>query len=113
MLQDLFVCYLVYVAGEMTVFRRFRVLTGVEGVDQLKGMIRCVQSLAVRPRIVFDDQMAVVTNPHRITGQTGQALDVKQILINAVDGLGFKNDDFTTIRLAEVVGKPVHQKMIP
>ena len=57
--------------------------------------------------------MAVVTNFHRITGQTGQALDVKQILVDAVDGLGFKNDDFTAIGFSEIVGEPVHQKMIP
>ena len=42
LLQDLLVGFLVYMAGEMTVPRRFRVLTDVERVNQLKGMICCV-----------------------------------------------------------------------
>ena len=60
-------------------------------------MICCVQAVAV------DDQVAIVTNSQRFTGQPDEAFDVKQILIDPVDAFGFKDYYLPTIRLAEVV----------
>ena len=66
----------------------------------------------VKPFVV-DDQMAIVPNLNFFVGQPDQALDVEQVLLKAFDGFCFKNDDLSTVGLAEIIGQPVDQQMIP
>ena len=66
----------------------------------------------VKPFVV-DDQMAIVPNLNFFVGQPDQALDVEQILLKVFDVFCFKNDDLSTVGLAEIIGQPVDQQMIP
>lgn len=66
----------------------------------------------VKPFVV-DDQMAIVPNLNFFVGQPDQALDVEQILLKVFDVFCFKNDDLSTVWLAEIIGQPVDQQMIP
>ncbi len=48
----------------------------------------------------------------RSPGLTHHALDIKLILRQPFDALGFKDDDFPALRLAKIVGQPVHEQMV-
>ena len=79
-----FQIFLVHMAGELAVARR---LLGVERINVFKVRRTGIQVFAV------NDQMPVVADLDFIAGQRHEALDVKLILRQAVNALGFKYDD--------------------
>ena len=98
---------LVDVPGKTAVLRWWNFFCDIKGINQFKGMIRGVKTLVV------DDQMTIVTNLNFFVGQPGQALDVEQILLKVFDVFCFKNDNFSTVGFAEIIGQPVDQQVIP
>src|SRR5664279_2183325 len=90
-------------AGELAFVRWF---VGIEAIDIFKVRRRGIQPPAV------DEEMPVVADLHVLAGLHHHALDIKLILRESLDALGFKYDNFAALRLAKIVSEPVHEQMV-
>ncbi len=80
-----------------------RRLLWVKRIHILKVRSRCIQSPTV------DDQVAIVADLNLFAPHRDQALNVKLILRQTFNALGFKYEDFATFRPAKVVRHPVYE----
>src|SRR5688572_14536744 len=83
-----------------------RVSLVVEGIKHFK------MTVARGDAAPIGNDVAIVADLDRFARQADKAFDVELVRWQAGNAAGFKNDNFTTLRFAEVVGEPIDQQMI-